>query len=524
MHRSRSLGIVILFLVGLFAADRAAASVVTSMDTETLVRRSAVIVRGTVESQASALDPYGNVQTLVTVRVEESLKGASGHAHITLTVPGGVWGDRVSLVHGAARFTSGEPVVVFASFTKGGVLTVTGLFQGKFRIETSGGAAMAVPEAGDSVQVLGGAQRSRQPLEAFLSTVRELVGRHPGASSVDGVIEQAPPGGGITPAFTFINPILPMRWFEPDMGLPIAYKFNVASAPLAAADARAGFAASLENWSHIRGANVALTNGGDTFQVCRIFNDGSVVSHGDPCDQMEAFDPLSCSGVLAVTGVSGFQLQTKVVNGVSFLRMTETDTVFNSDTECFFAGSEQNYEETLSHELGHGIGLGHSCGDVFSPECVPGTEADDALMRAFVHGDRGGMPRADDVDGARLIYPALGFVDLQQNRDTFTTGQTLTLRADFNGTTGADFYVLGIRPDRSFFSLAPGLPSNQIVPLATNLALAFTMDVTLFSHAFTGAEQAGTYSWIAVLTRPGTDVRNMANWLSFDTAGFTFTP
>ena len=53
----------------------AAASTVTSMDTESLVRLSAVIVRGEVESASVALDKRGEILTWVTIRVDESLKG-----------------------------------------------------------------------------------------------------------------------------------------------------------------------------------------------------------------------------------------------------------------------------------------------------------------------------------------------------------------------------------------------------------------------------------------------------------------
>lgn len=84
------LGVLTTALV-LAGRGPASASTVTSMDTETLVRLSAVIVRGGLQSAAVALDKRGEILTWVTIRVEESLKGAEGGPEVAVGVPGGVW-------------------------------------------------------------------------------------------------------------------------------------------------------------------------------------------------------------------------------------------------------------------------------------------------------------------------------------------------------------------------------------------------------------------------------------------------
>jgi len=501
----------------------AGASTVTSMDTETLVRLSAVIVRGEVQSASVALEKRGDIQTWVTIRVDESLKGAMGQAQIAVSVPGGTWEDRVSQVFGAPRFQLGERVLVFATPTKAGQLTVTGLFQGKFHVENE----EALQDGGGGAAVVGpGTRPRRERLAPFLERIRELAGRNPGPALAPAAIGEPPAGAIPTESFTLL-PLLPFRYFEPDDGIPVTFMFNVSAAPIPAAGAQAGFAAARQNWTDVTGATVAVGDGGSTTQTCRVLFDGSVISHGDPCGQMPPFDPGSCSGVLAITGVSGFTTDTRTVNGVSFLRMTEADTVFNASTECFYAGpfAQKNYEEVLTHEMGHGLGLGHSCGDAYTPACAPGTEADDALMAAFAHGGgRGGTPHADDVDGIRFIYPPPGFIDLKLNQAAFATGQAMHLTTDVNGTASADFYLVLVYPDRSFVSLAPGLPRNVLVPTDRNVPLHFLKNVPLFNHTFGGSEPVGSYYWVTILVRAGTSVQNTANWLSSDYAVFTFAP
>jgi len=115
-----------------------------------------------------------------------------------------------------------------------------------------------VPEGAANASVAGGERRSREALEPFLARLRDLARRWPGPTLTDQVVADAPSSIDAAPSFHLLNPLIPLRWFEPDNGLPITYLFNPAATPLALPLARAGFAATVENWSHIPGTTVRL--------------------------------------------------------------------------------------------------------------------------------------------------------------------------------------------------------------------------------------------------------------------------
>ena len=66
-------------------------------------------------------------------------------------------------------------------------------------------------------------------------------------------------------------------------------------------------------------------------------------------------------------------------------------------------------EELFAHEVGHTMGLPHSCGDASTPECVQGTIEDDATLRASLHLDsRGNGLMQWDLLAMEELYGAQG--------------------------------------------------------------------------------------------------------------------
>jgi hypothetical protein len=80
------------------------------------------------------LDDQGAIWTRAQVEVDEVWKGPAALGGLVVDQPGGLWGTSAAAVRGAARFSAGEEVVLFAETLGSGQTVPVGMFQGKYTV------------------------------------------------------------------------------------------------------------------------------------------------------------------------------------------------------------------------------------------------------------------------------------------------------------------------------------------------------------------------------------------------------
>ena len=137
----------LVLLLGLSAS----ATTMLRAELPELARTADTIVHGTVRRVESRWSGDGRrIVTDVEIQVSETLKGQAGGS-VLVTQPGGTVGDIGQTVHGLARFTPGEEVVVFLERRGKVAFEVSGMAQGKFQVRREGKTVLAVPEPTDAL-------------------------------------------------------------------------------------------------------------------------------------------------------------------------------------------------------------------------------------------------------------------------------------------------------------------------------------------------------------------------------------
>lgn len=161
-----------------FTAPCALATVLVPVDLGELVSGACTIVHGRVVStEAQWLEERHGIETVVTLAVEDALKGPATSS-VTFRVAGGLMGRYRSIVPGAPAFAAGDEVIVFLAGDGPAIPHLVGFSQGVYRVRSLAGERVVrpgvpAPAAAPTVMTRG-AGRVASPLAEFEAQVRAL--------------------------------------------------------------------------------------------------------------------------------------------------------------------------------------------------------------------------------------------------------------------------------------------------------------------------------------------------------------
>ena len=411
MRRRPALSLGLLLSLSFVASVASATSYVMASDGDLAARSDAIALVKVMDVESAPV--AGLPATDVLVEIERLVQGSVPGSSIVVRIPGGTRDRTTWKIWGAPSFKRGERALLFLVAQDDGTYHIRHLMLGAFHAISAPGRNLALRDLSGASEVpLPGRNESstlwRRPrdLDRFVSW---LADRAAGRSrDADYFLAPSERVGD----FTFLEDQgLKVRWFEFDQGQSISWRTETAGQPGLAGGGASEFQHGLAAWNADGATNVNYTYAGQT--------GGGSIDHEDGTNSLlfertiPEVDPYDCDrgGVLAVGGPWLDQDVRGTYRGETYLRALEADIFTNLNLACFFQNSSspsQAAEELFTHELGHTLGLGHSCGDGDSGACNT-TDKSGAIMRAFIHDDgRGARLGNDDRAGLAVLYTPSG--------------------------------------------------------------------------------------------------------------------
>jgi len=505
----------------LFAVAAGATTIVMPTD-EQLVDKAALIVSGTVVS-TTPVDRDGAIWTETKVAVARTIKGSAPET-VTIHEPGGMLGERITRIFGAAEFVQGEHVLLFLNSSPRDGYRVVDLFAGKFGEGTTLDGRRLWMRAGDAEVTLldhdfepiaaKNVQREAAGFEHFVH--ERLAGR--AAARNYGIenpaLSSETASARVKSNFTLMNEGQVTRWFAFDNGGSTAW-YHGGTQPGYSGNGISELQTALAVWVGYSSAKIRYVYAGAiTVQQrgTRARNNVNEVLFNDPLGEIDGSWSATAGGVVGLGGYNGvasaksftapFQADPAHPGGQMMAwEITEANLVIQDNVSPANGISSKVLGEIIAHEFGHTLGIGHS-------------GSTSALMYANVTG-LGPSLRDDDMVAARWLYPNGNVTPPQpqvpsppSNLLASATGSNVDLSWNDNSSDETSFAIY-LATGSGSFTRAGDVPANT-------------------RSARVSALVAGTYrAYVVAVNGAGSSAQS--NSVTFTIAGvpsaaFSFTP